>query len=438
VDAASGKIGTFAGNGLNIFSGDGGSALAAGIGMPTAAIVDANGFLYIAEQSDNRIRKAGAASPPKITNTPLPLTTSVAAGAAVNYQVTASGFPAPTISANGIQAAGLSILPFGLLTGTPSSIGAFDVTLIASNGIGTPDSQNLRILVAGTATPISFNTDTNGATYAPPSVTPNPLVLSLDKTTKLNLARVTGLAPTVIADSSDHVAFTWNFGDPAPNPAAAPALNPSPTVGETADHFYQSVSASTTTPGVYPVTVTVSDGIGPDITSDTTYVCVNQPDVTQNILITKAQFKFSFSSSGSKKSGGKDSITLSGIVPVRGGTAKGNVQLYLGTLQTVLKSSSKTASIKLAKASSKSTVKAALTPVKFTISLKGTLSSTDSKGVGKLGFKPKVTTAQLINVPVVLSINGDSFMQQIQIIYKSTDKGGTGVQLVSGGNIGTR
>src|SRR6185295_16345455 len=119
VDAASGKIGTFAGNGLKIFSGDGGSALAAGIGLPTAAIVDANGFLYIAEQSDNRIPKAGAASPPKITNTPLPLTTSVAAGAAVNYQVTASGFPAPTISANGIQAAGLSILPFGLLTGTP-------------------------------------------------------------------------------------------------------------------------------------------------------------------------------------------------------------------------------------------------------------------------------------------------------------------------------
>src|SRR5262249_51927574 len=99
---------------------------------------------------------------------------------------------------------------------------------------------------------------------------------------------------------------------------------------------------------------------------------------------------------------------------------------------------SKTASIKFSKSSSKSTVTTPLTPLKFSISLKGTLSSMDSKGIGKLGFVPNVTTPKLINVPVVLSVNGDSFMQQIQIIYKSTAKGGTGTQLVSGGGIGTR
>src|SRR5262249_54279699 len=66
VDAA-GNISTIAGDG-NAFSGDGGPVLAAGLGSPTCAILDSNGYLYIAEQSDNRVRKAGAGAPAKITN----------------------------------------------------------------------------------------------------------------------------------------------------------------------------------------------------------------------------------------------------------------------------------------------------------------------------------------------------------------------------------
>jgi trimeric autotransporter adhesin len=52
-----GSIATIAGSALTSSSGDGGSALAAGLGLPTAIAVDAVGNVYFSEIQTNRIRK---------------------------------------------------------------------------------------------------------------------------------------------------------------------------------------------------------------------------------------------------------------------------------------------------------------------------------------------------------------------------------------------
>ncbi len=56
VDGATGIITTVAGTGQPRFSGDGGPAVAAALNEPTAVVVDQNGCLYIADQSNNRVR----------------------------------------------------------------------------------------------------------------------------------------------------------------------------------------------------------------------------------------------------------------------------------------------------------------------------------------------------------------------------------------------
>ena len=57
VDAATGVISTIAGTGQHRCSGDGGPATAAALNEPAALAVDDRGSLYIADQSNNRVRK---------------------------------------------------------------------------------------------------------------------------------------------------------------------------------------------------------------------------------------------------------------------------------------------------------------------------------------------------------------------------------------------
>lgn len=57
VDAATGVITTIAGTGQHRCSGDGGPATAAALNEPAALAVDERGNLYIADQSNNRVRK---------------------------------------------------------------------------------------------------------------------------------------------------------------------------------------------------------------------------------------------------------------------------------------------------------------------------------------------------------------------------------------------
>lgn len=56
VDGMTGLITTVAGTGQARFSGDGGPAVAAALNEPAALVIDASGCLYIADQSNNRVR----------------------------------------------------------------------------------------------------------------------------------------------------------------------------------------------------------------------------------------------------------------------------------------------------------------------------------------------------------------------------------------------
>jgi len=62
VDAATGNITTVAGNGTMEYSGDGGAAASAGFWNPSDVAVDASGNIYIADQNNNRIRKVDAST----------------------------------------------------------------------------------------------------------------------------------------------------------------------------------------------------------------------------------------------------------------------------------------------------------------------------------------------------------------------------------------
>ena len=56
VEAATGAITTLAGTGQHRFSGDGGPATAAALNEPAALVLDGQGHLYVADQSNNRVR----------------------------------------------------------------------------------------------------------------------------------------------------------------------------------------------------------------------------------------------------------------------------------------------------------------------------------------------------------------------------------------------
>lgn len=56
VDIGTGRITTLAGTGQPRYSGDGGPAVAAGLNEPAALALDGRGTLYVADQSNNRVR----------------------------------------------------------------------------------------------------------------------------------------------------------------------------------------------------------------------------------------------------------------------------------------------------------------------------------------------------------------------------------------------
>ena len=74
-----GSITTVAGNGYPSFAGDGGAPTNAGLPYPTGVAVDAVGNLYIAEYSDNRIRKVYPPAGPTLAlaNVSVPTTPAI-------------------------------------------------------------------------------------------------------------------------------------------------------------------------------------------------------------------------------------------------------------------------------------------------------------------------------------------------------------------------
>lgn len=102
VDAVSGIITTIAGTGQARFSGDGGPAVSAALNEPTALVVDASGRLYIADQSNNRVRVVD-------------LTTGVIETVAGNGVAVYNGDGIPAVEAGLAGPSGLAVGPGGEL-----------------------------------------------------------------------------------------------------------------------------------------------------------------------------------------------------------------------------------------------------------------------------------------------------------------------------------
>ncbi|MBL8189457.1 MAG: hypothetical protein JNK38_15715 [Acidobacteria bacterium] len=152
VNAADGKISTVAGTGLFGFSGDGGLAIEADLALPTGVAVDAAGNLYIADQGNNRIRKVNA-SDKKIstiagTNTP---GFSGDGGPAANAQISLS-FPSfLTVDTSGdvffADRSNNRIRKITVNTGIITSVAGTGTA--GFNGDGTaPNATNLSLPVA--------------------------------------------------------------------------------------------------------------------------------------------------------------------------------------------------------------------------------------------------------------------------------------------------
>ncbi len=91
-----------------------------------------------------------AGLPPTITSAP---TATFAVGSYGSFAVTTTGAPAPSVSVTGSLPAGLALVAStggnATLSGVPSaaSVGTYTVTLLASDSVGSPASQQLTVVV---------------------------------------------------------------------------------------------------------------------------------------------------------------------------------------------------------------------------------------------------------------------------------------------------
>ena len=124
-----------------------------GTGSYTVAIVATNGVGSPATQTLHIT--VGLASGTSITSASavdLPL------GVASHFTVTSHGTPTPTLTVSGTLPPGLVFTPgaggTATISGTPAALGTFPVTVVATNGVGSPATQTLVITIvhaAGTA-----------------------------------------------------------------------------------------------------------------------------------------------------------------------------------------------------------------------------------------------------------------------------------------------
>ena len=75
--------------------------------------------------------------------------TTFTAGTAGLFQVTASGFPAPTFSETGTLPKGVTLKSSGALSGTPASNtnGTYAIMITASNGVGSAATQSFVLTI---------------------------------------------------------------------------------------------------------------------------------------------------------------------------------------------------------------------------------------------------------------------------------------------------
>ena len=124
--AANGIITTLAGNGTQGYSGDGGAATSAELGAPEGVALDASGNLFIADTSNNRVRKVGASG----------IITTVAGNGTNGYS-----------GDGGVATHAQLSLPWGVAVDTSGSLFIADennnvIRIVGTNGVITTAAGN--------------------------------------------------------------------------------------------------------------------------------------------------------------------------------------------------------------------------------------------------------------------------------------------------------
>jgi hypothetical protein len=193
-------------------------------------IAATNGVLPDATQ-DFSIVIAPAPAAPTITSGTPP---NGVVGTAYSFTVTATGVPAPTLSISGSLPPGLSFdAGTGLISGTPTSVGSFPVTITASNGIAPDATQSATIAIA-----------------------PAPAAPTITSGTPPNGVVGTAYSFTVTAT-----------GVPAPTLSISGSLPP----GLAFDAGTGIISGTPTSVGSFPITITASNGIASDAIQGVTF-----------------------------------------------------------------------------------------------------------------------------------------------------------------------
>ena len=163
----SGIIATVAGNGTRGYSGDGGPPTNASFTFPSAVVLDGSGNLYIADSENHRIRlvqTAGAAALSVTTTSPLPQGT---VGVAYSQTLGATGGASPyTWSVtSGALPGGLTLSRGGTISGTPATAGAYSFTVQVRDSAAATASATFALTISLNIAQINSGGIVNNASY---------------------------------------------------------------------------------------------------------------------------------------------------------------------------------------------------------------------------------------------------------------------------------
>jgi Putative Ig domain len=212
----------------------------------------------------------GTSSPKNLTVSQAPAITSASSatftvGTGGSFTVTATGFPAPTLSETGALPSGVMFnTTTGVLSGTPgaSAGGTYNISFKASNGVGTDSTQNFTLTVnqapaITSAASTTFTVGTGGSFTVTATGFPAPTLSE------------TGALPSVVT-------FNTSTGVLSGTPGASAG-------------------------GTYNISFTASNGVGTNVTQNFTLTVENPAPVL-----------FSLSPPGATAGDGNTTVTLTG------------------------------------------------------------------------------------------------------------------------------
>lgn len=222
----------------------------------------------------------------------------------------------------------------------------------------------------------------------------------------------------------DFLLFTWDFGDHTSS-MDNETVNAyrGPKKDKTLDLGSQVISTMSHTyalPGIYPVTVTISNGV--NSTVETFPVLVNDPSVTTDasqFAVSKTALKFTFDKQKA------DSLSMSGTLPVPVGLAPNGkiLTVIFGGHQSQFTLNAKGQglkggeSIKLSgKLSKKDAYSASSVKFQYTVKDGNLFSSLFS-----WGFSNATVKNQAITVPVEIDLNNECYQASAILTYTATN-----------------